>query len=113
VHAERRGDADPHAGMAGAGFAREARHVAARVAARREEVGHDDDLARAGGGAGVDRVGQGRLREREVRRRDPPPGPAPREHGGDRRELPIRGALAAAVIDEHDGAPARSPRRHQ
>jgi hypothetical protein len=113
VNAERRRDADAHAGMARARFAREARHVAQRVTARRQEVRHHHDFARARCDAGVDRLGHARACEGEVRRRDAPPGQAPRERRRHRGELAVRGALAAAVVDEQHGAPRRAPRRHQ
>jgi hypothetical protein len=113
VHAERRRDAHAHAGMARARLARELRHVAQRVAAGREEVGHHHDLARARRDAGVDRFGQARAREREVRNADGATGQAALERGRDGSELAIRGALAAAVIDEQHGAPGRAPRLHQ
>jgi hypothetical protein len=113
MHAERGGHAHAHVGVAGARLARELRHIAQRVAAGREEVRHHHHLARACRDAGVDRLGHGRALDGEVRRHHPPAGQAARERGRDGRELSVRGALAAAVIDEHHGAPGRPPRRHQ
>ena len=84
----------------------EARDVACRVAAGREEVGHHHDLARAGGDAACDRVGRAGQREsRGARSRSCRPGRRARERRSDGGELPVRRALAAAVIDEDDGAP--------
>jgi hypothetical protein len=112
VQAERRRHANAHAGMARARRARELRHVAQRVAAGREEVGHHHDLARARGDAGVDRFGQARAREREMRGADGAAGQAAAERGRDGGELSVRRALAAAVVDEQHGAPG-PPLRHQ
>jgi hypothetical protein len=110
---ERPCNADAHARVARARFAGEARHVSRRVSPRPEEVGHHHDLARAGGGAGVDRFGQRGPREREVRRRDLAPGQPAAERRGDRGELAVRCALAAAVIDEDDGAHVGGSALHQ
>jgi hypothetical protein len=113
VHAERCGYAHAHAGVAPLRLAREPRYVAQRVTPRREEVRHHHDLARARFDAGVDRLGQARARHREVRRRDAPAGQTPLERGGHGGELPVRGALAAAVVDEQHGAPKRARLPHQ
>jgi hypothetical protein len=113
VDAERRRDADANAGMAGARRAGQGGHVARGVAPGPEEVGHHYDLARTPGDAGVDRLGEARPRDREVRRRDAPSRQAPGERSRDRGELAVRGGLAAAVIHEDDGPPASGQRAHQ
>jgi len=105
---ERGRDAHAHARVPAGRAACEARHVAAGVAAGREEVRHHDDLARTARDARVDRVGDARRHEREVRDGDVASRQPPRKGPGDASELRVRGGLAAAVVDEHHGASAHS-----
>jgi len=92
--------------MPGARCAGEPRYVVLCVAAGREEVRHHHDLSRTLGDAGVDRSGQARRGDREVRRCDALPSELPGERARYGGELGVRRALAAAVIDQDHGPPS-------
>jgi hypothetical protein len=111
VGAERGADADAHASVPHCRGSREARHVARCVTSRCEEAGHHDDLARAPRHALRDRLVEARAYDREVCGDDLAAREAAGQRARDRAELPIRCPLAAAVIDEHDGAAC--PPAHQ
>jgi hypothetical protein len=82
------------------------------VAAGREKVGHHHDLLGAARDTRVDRAGDARRSEREVGNCDAGAAESPPERSRNPRELRVRSALAAPVIDEQYRALV-SPRAHQ
>ena len=107
VEAERLGHANAQRGVGGARLLDELRNVAARVAARAQEVGAHHHFARAARRAALEPRRERRLRELHVRHLDDRAG----ESRANRVRDPIEHAVGlgelAAVIDEQDRA------RHQ